>query len=623
MSDHEFVSDLHRAAREYAAKGWPVFPIHPGTKVPATEHGFHDATTDPGQIDFWWREDPQRNIAFSPHTVGLSVVDLDGPEAETNWAGLQLVNGEVETYEVQTPRGRHLYFAGELPPTQSKLAAHVDTRGRGSYALLPPSRTEHGGYRVSNPRAAAPVPSWVVELASHKREKAKAVVRDLDLPQNVDRARAYLRTCPPAIEGQMGDKQTFVTACDVLNLGVSETKAFELMLDIYNPRCVPEWDPEELEIKIANAAAYAQNEAGAWATGSPQDLFGDVLGRMIASGEIAATPEPSPAGGRFKPVRPEDIAARPKPDWLIPEMIPGRRLVMLYAPPDSFKSVVVANLALTVAQAVDVIVVAGEDAEGFAEFVQAGRSIRGTDDHLWLIEEAPFADDDDALGEFARAVGESGVRPKLIVVDTASKMFGDLDENSARDMNKFVRRLSEMAKAMDTTVLVVHHTGKDASRGARGSNALLGGFDVMLEVSADHQQHTAAVHVRKMKGAPRRKVPFAYELKQINGSIVAQDMDPRELRARTEADDLIGQKRVVRYLRDLKAFGAGRAVSSHVLASHAIQHSTDIPDDPDVLEERARLLAGVLKRRAKGNLAAFTYGEGEALKWGLPAEDGT
>ena len=36
-----------RQALAYARRGWPVFPCLPGQKVPATRHGFRDATTDP------------------------------------------------------------------------------------------------------------------------------------------------------------------------------------------------------------------------------------------------------------------------------------------------------------------------------------------------------------------------------------------------------------------------------------------------------------------------------------------------------------------------------------------------------------------------------------------------
>jgi hypothetical protein len=37
-----------RQALAYARHGWPVFPCAPGAKIPATRHGFRDATTDPG-----------------------------------------------------------------------------------------------------------------------------------------------------------------------------------------------------------------------------------------------------------------------------------------------------------------------------------------------------------------------------------------------------------------------------------------------------------------------------------------------------------------------------------------------------------------------------------------------
>ena len=42
-----------RHALAYARLGWPGFPCQPGAKVPATAHGFRDATTDPVQITSW------------------------------------------------------------------------------------------------------------------------------------------------------------------------------------------------------------------------------------------------------------------------------------------------------------------------------------------------------------------------------------------------------------------------------------------------------------------------------------------------------------------------------------------------------------------------------------------
>ena len=83
-----------RAALHAAARGWPVFPLRAGGKVPAIRaahapgspcrgecgregHGFHDATTDPDRITAWWRIWPRANYGIATGPAGLVVVDLD------------------------------------------------------------------------------------------------------------------------------------------------------------------------------------------------------------------------------------------------------------------------------------------------------------------------------------------------------------------------------------------------------------------------------------------------------------------------------------------------------------------------------------------------------------------
>ncbi len=123
-----------------------VFPC--GGKAPLTEHGHKDASNDPAQLRAWANKHPTANVGLDPHSLGLCVVDIDGPEGEASWAALELEHGYTPaTYTVRTPHGRHLYFRGVLPTTAGKLAAHIDTRGSGTgYVLIPPSVTADGGY---------------------------------------------------------------------------------------------------------------------------------------------------------------------------------------------------------------------------------------------------------------------------------------------------------------------------------------------------------------------------------------------------------------------------------------------------------------------------------------------
>lgn len=87
-------------------------------------------------------------------------------------------------------------------------------------------------------------------------------------------------------------------------------------------------------------------------------------------------------------------------------------------------------------------------------------------------------EDVQAIVDEARAIpGGCG----LIVIDTLAQTIGR-DENSTADMSRFVRQIDRIRTATSAHVLIVHHTGKEESRGARGSVALKGAVDTEVEV---------------------------------------------------------------------------------------------------------------------------------------------
>ena len=178
------MTDILRAAIDYAHRGWPVFPIIPGTKKPATARGFHDATTDTATIHKWFSGHP-RGLAVATGAAGLVVIDIDpcdgirinntGPRPELEIIGtdgwgswLSLAHrhgGETPTMEVGTPSGgAHLWFlAPEGDPIKcsaSRLAPGVDVRGVGGYIIAPPT----AGYSLDVDLAPAPLPVWMCRL---------------------------------------------------------------------------------------------------------------------------------------------------------------------------------------------------------------------------------------------------------------------------------------------------------------------------------------------------------------------------------------------------------------------------------------------------------------------------
>jgi hypothetical protein len=71
---------------------------------------------------------------------------------------------------------------------------------------------------------------------------------------------------------------------------------------------------------------------------------------------------------------------------------------------------------------------------------------------------------------------------RLIVIDTLNQVMGGASENDAADMGLLLASVAKIQRATGATVLIVHHAGKDESRGARGHSSLLAAVDTALEI---------------------------------------------------------------------------------------------------------------------------------------------
>ncbi|WP_314961502.1 AAA family ATPase [Bradyrhizobium cosmicum] len=80
-----------------------------------------------------------------------------------------------------------------------------------------------------------------------------------------------------------------------------------------------------------------------------------------------------------------------------------------------------------------------------------------------------------------------GVDVGMIIIDTFSKAIaaGGGDEDRARDQNRVAANLRRVQELLGIHIALVGHTGKDETRGARGSNAHLGDVDFMVQISGD------------------------------------------------------------------------------------------------------------------------------------------
>lgn len=136
------MSALGKAAAEFAARGFLVFPLKPRGKEPITQHGFKDATCDEAQVREWWSKTPAANIGIATGR-GLFVVDVDVHGEEDGLASLrewEREHGKLpETATVRSGGGGlHLYYHGEAK-SGTHVKPGVDVRGVGGYIVAPPS----------------------------------------------------------------------------------------------------------------------------------------------------------------------------------------------------------------------------------------------------------------------------------------------------------------------------------------------------------------------------------------------------------------------------------------------------------------------------------------------------
>ena len=144
---------LHQALA-FARGGWRVFPCLPGQKIPATPHGYRDATTDPGQITTWFDRHPDWNLAIATGAPGPDVLDVDdhglagnGYAAFARLSKAGLLDGA--TAYVRTPSGGlHAYFTGTAQRNGHLPAHHLDFRSRGGYVVAPPSWVDGKPYQL-------------------------------------------------------------------------------------------------------------------------------------------------------------------------------------------------------------------------------------------------------------------------------------------------------------------------------------------------------------------------------------------------------------------------------------------------------------------------------------------
>ena len=239
--------------------------------------------------------------------------------------------------------------------------------------------------------------------------------------------------------------------------------------------------------------------------------------------------------GRFHPEPISDLAKRPPPRWLIKGALPEGEMNVLFGASGSGKTFVALGMAICIARGDDwfghrtrqgrVVIIAAEGGAGIGKRGDAyalhhGIDIAGLDVHV--ITAAPNFLDGDDISEVIAEIKALG-NVALVQVDTMAQVSPGANENSSEDMSRVLANLKLMHRAIGATIQVVHHAGKDLTRGSRGWSGIKAAADSQLEILR-HESGEREIHVDKMKDG-EDGLRFGFKLEVVDLGIDG-DGDP-------------------------------------------------------------------------------------------------
>jgi len=236
------------------------------------------------------------------------------------------------------------------------------------------------------------------------------------------------------------------------------------------------------------------------------DILALVEASTVAPAQVETDTKVVP---RFEPLSLSDLLSMPPKQWLIDQVIGAGDIGMLYGAPGSAKTFVTVDLIFAaclgrqfagrfdVARQLNVAYCAGEGVSGLpARFAAAaehygveelpGFTFFATAPSLFCESQATAQAESiqQFIVEWQQRQAEGTAQPlDILFVDTLHSATAGADENSAKDTGKVLSLCKLATKLLGCAVVLIHHTNK-AGTGERGSSALRGAMDTMLECRA-------------------------------------------------------------------------------------------------------------------------------------------
>ena len=248
-------------------------------------------------------------------------------------------------------------------------------------------------------------------------------------------------------------------------------------------KLVRDFDPLE---GITLGTLYYHAKTAGWKASTPTHT-GD-----ISTLNLRALPL-DPGAGRF--LKAAEVKAHPISGYRVRGLLPSEGIAAVYGPSGSGKSFLIADLCFGIAAGLPewfgrkikqapVVYVALEGSAGLRNRISALETHykMPIPDCFRFVMGGFTLQNTAQIEVFADQAAETLGLGVVVVIDTLNQASPGADENSSQDMGAIIAAAKLLGERLQGLVVLVHHTGKDTSRGLRGHSSLGAALDAAIEV---------------------------------------------------------------------------------------------------------------------------------------------
>jgi len=511
--------DMKEAIKDYTERGWKIFPVEQNSKLPAKREtgvrlSYQEATDDLNALVPYFERYPNANLGLNLIESGLVCIDVDDYKTDCKFQEFMIGKEMPPTLVQKSASGgtHYLFRADQVEQFPGEMCSQVDIKHKG-YILIEPSKIDGKAYTWQTDDDPAPVPQWVPRKATTPLldKPAESIYSGI----HIDLARGTVNPQDLIDQIKAGHNwhNNIVT---LVAYYVSQGYSASQVHQITDNLTLSGWTVEQTRREVQTAFEGAINKG-----------YAPIVPKQPSEVLTApATPEIQ-AKALSSIIYPSQAQPILSSNYLVKRWLDRSGTSVIYGESNIGKSFFVLEMCYCIAAGIPwyqyrtqqgpVAYLALEGGLGMNNRLYALQQKYQCKDVPLAVRRAPLdmlnsEEDLQILAAMIQEIEATYGKLAMIVVDTLSRALAGGDENSSTDMGRMVKIKDAIAEKTGAHVCLIHHSGKDASRGARGHSLLRAAVSTEIELTKmDGISFATATKQRDQEPAE----PFAFTLDSV------------------------------------------------------------------------------------------------------------